>query len=88
MAKKTNKRTATVDLETIGKRIDELINAQDPLHKWLPVLNQLKPKLEEAIAKGVSLTKLKKTLDQGGLNIPQDLLKIFLDQNSHQTTKK
>ena len=53
----TNKRKATLDLETSNKRIDELMNFQDPLHKWMPVVNHLKPKLEDAINKGVFLNK-------------------------------
>lgn len=78
MAKKAAKTQHTVDVEKIKSCLDNLIKERDPLQKWLPVLNELKPKIQDALTSGVSLSKIHKSLAEGGLRIPHEVLKKFL----------
>jgi hypothetical protein len=79
MAKKAAKIQKTVDVEKIKSSLDNLIKERDPLQKWLPVLNELKPKIQDALDKGVSLSKVRESLANGGLRVPQNVLKEFLE---------
>ena len=77
MAKKAAKTQKTVDIDKLKSGLDNLLKERDPLQKWLPVLNELKPKIQSALDAGVSLTKIRKSLAEGGLKVPHEVLKKF-----------
>ncbi len=79
MAKKIMKKQIEVDLEKIKSGIDHLIKERDPLQKWLPVLNELKPKFQDALSAGISVSKIRETLSHGGLKVSQKVLREFLE---------
>lgn len=78
MAKKSVKTKKTVDIEQIKGGLDSLIKERDPLQKWLPFLNELKPKIDEAVKQGCSISSIRNAMKIGGLNVPQDVLKKFV----------
>ncbi len=80
MTKKVSKKTIEVDAEKLKSGLDSLIKERDPLQKWLPILNDLKPKMQDALNAGVSLSKIRESLANGGLKVPQDVLKKFLEK--------
>ena len=51
----------------------------DPFEKWAAVLNEIKPELLDAKSKGISISRIQKTLQESGAKIPHDILKKFLN---------
>jgi hypothetical protein len=68
-----------VDPEKLKTSLTQLIKMSDPFEKWAAVLNEIKPELLDAKSKGISISRIQKTLQESGAKIPHDILKKFLN---------
>lgn len=68
-----------LDVDKLKSELNELVKMSDPYERWISILNELKPQLEDAKSKGISMTKIQKTLQNAGAKIPQQVLKKFLN---------
>lgn len=75
------KKTKEFDQKKLKSGLDSLLKDADPMHKWTPVLNEVKSYLVEAQSKEISLKKIQKVFKESGANIPIDVLKIYMDSH-------
>lgn len=68
-----------LDTDKLKNGLENLIKISDPYEKWSSVLNAIKPQLQNAKEKGISLSKISKTLKDNGAKVPNDVLKRFLE---------
>lgn len=75
------KGNVKIDTEKAIAGLKKAIKDSDPLQKWLPALNELKPHIDQALAAGLSLTKIRKTLVESNVKVPHVILKKFISLN-------
>lgn len=68
-----------LDTNKLKNGLENLIKSSDPYEKWLQVLNEIKPQLLNAKEKGISLSKISKTLKDNGARVPNEVLKKFIE---------
>lgn len=68
-----------LDTNKLKNGLENLIKSSDPYEKWLQVLNEIKPQLLNAKERGISLSKISKTLKDNGARVPNEVLKKFIE---------
>jgi hypothetical protein len=72
------KTTKKPDVEKAKSELKKAIKERDPFLKWLPILNELKAELDDAMSKNISVTQIRKILVGSGIQVPHEVLKKFL----------